>query len=109
MLYSNTQITSSTSQNVTYLLSLLRLFYYFLIHVSDTDNNDVRILLIGKTGVGKSTTGNTILGFPAFDTKVSASSVTKYTQYCEAERFGKRLVVVDTPGYTIGIKQETLG
>ena len=39
------------------------------------------------------------MGFPAFKTDTSATSVTTQTQYNEADRFGKRLIVVDTPGY----------
>lgn len=61
-------------------------------------NDEVKILLIGKTQVGKSTTGNIILGRSAFHAKVSASSVTDSIECRENERFGKRLVVVDTPG-----------
>lgn len=55
-------------------------------------------MLIGNAGVDISTTGYTILGFRAFNTKVSASFVMKQIQYKEATRFDKKLVVVDTPG-----------
>nr|XP_022287296.1 GTPase IMAP family member 7-like isoform X2 [Crassostrea virginica] len=62
-------------------------------------DNKVQIVLIGKTQVGKSTIGNIILGFHAFDTKLSAASVTSKTECKENDRFGKQLVVVDTPGF----------
>ena len=70
-----------------------------MLNISGIENHEMRILLIGITGAGKSSTGNTILGFPAFHSKISATSVTTRTQYAESNRFGKKLVVVDTPGY----------
>ncbi|XP_038141122.1 GTPase IMAP family member 7-like [Cyprinodon tularosa] len=58
-----------------------------------------RIVVLGKTGAGKSSLANTIFGEKLYETDSSANSGTKQCQAVVREVNGKSIKLIDTPGF----------
>ena len=61
-------------------------------------SDHMRVVLLGKTGNGKSATANTLIGEKTFNTGSNSDSITESCEAVSFELMGRKILLVDTPG-----------
>ncbi|XP_063063827.1 GTPase IMAP family member 9-like [Engraulis encrasicolus] len=81
---------------------------FYALDETRCEPEEIRIVVIGQSGSGKSATRNKILGRRAFESKPSTTPVTLTCRKERGECDGTTVVVVDTPGHLYTKKTEVL-